>query len=565
MGPLSATGTAAVLTCRSSPVSPHEVGINHDAMIGQICWLTRLCSVAFAIANGVQVVQCYFGHDADMHLVTVKFVCQVCHLATSIYANKKGRSPVFEVQALFFCACATQNVLAVYAVTSPMQWVMHDIVVMAVEQPMASLMIMCMHTVLEIIGHSVSTRVMIGTCVAINAAALEKTRRDMPDDVGLSFFACVLQLFVGLMLKLTIGAILKERDVLNLVRDELKQMLDSQDSMWKSVFDATLLCEPSGCIVSASDPAVDMFQFESFEVLGEHTVISLAAPAEKDRLTRFVQEVLASTSSQAMTIQCTFVRSNASLIELQVNAVRVAQNVCDSSSHRAFRVLLGMRLVESASDQPERLQDDELQSGSSDLEDMWIAFDAATDNFLITGYSPNFGFLDDVMGLLRWFPPMARHGLEQWVVSEVQGCGKSGSETGSGSMQCPTQDPCSVPSGEVIEQFQLRIPAVSAMSIMAERAWLEVRPSEVDEDGDLSLPVVLRLRGGEAQQWRRGKQAGQQLNSVPEDGACGTLDEHADEEQEQWSDTGSEDITPSDSLSVAGLRFRMKQEGAPVA
>jgi len=307
-----------------------------------------------------------------------------------------------------------------------------------------------------------------------------------------------------------------------------------------------------------------LFHSKSFEALAGHTVISLAAPAEKDRLTRFVQEVLASPSSQAMTIQCTFVRSSTALVELQVNAVRVAQNVCDSSSQNSFRVLFGIRLVESASDQPEQLQDDELlQSGESDFEDMWIAFDAATDNFLITGCSPNLGFLDDVMGLLRWFPPMARQGLEQWVVSEVQGCGNSGRENSSGSLQCPAQDPSSVPSGNVIEHFQLRIPAVSAMSITAERAWLDVRPTEVDEDGDLSLPVVLRLRGGEAQQWRRGRQAGQQLVSVPEDGTCDTLAEHEDEEQR--SVAGSEDITPSDSLSVQGLRFRLKPEGAPDA
>jgi len=182
-------------------------------------------------------------------------------------------------------------------------------------------------------------------------------------------------------------------------------------------------------------------------------------------------------------------------VELQINAVRIAQNVQDFSSEGAFAVLIGARLVEAPKEErpagpPE---DRSPQAGvaespdCSGSEEMWIAFDAGTENFAITDCSPGLLFEGEKLGFLNWVPPMARDGLETWVVDEVAACGELGSMSSS-----------------VIERFHLRVPAAPARSIVAEKAWLEVRPSEVDEDGDLSLPVVLRLRGGEARQWRRG-------------------------------------------------------------
>jgi len=76
--------------------------------------------------------------------------------------------------------------------------------------------------------------------------------------------------------------------------------------MWKSVFDATLVCDSTSCVVSSSAQAVDLFQFDTADALVGQTFSGLAAPEGQSRISRFLNEVVSSPSSQAMTIQGTF-------------------------------------------------------------------------------------------------------------------------------------------------------------------------------------------------------------------------------------------------------------------
>jgi hypothetical protein len=259
-----------------------------------------------------------------------------------------------------------------------------------------------------------------------------------------------------------------------------------------------------------------------------------------------------------MTIQGTFLQKDRTLVELQINAVRVVQKIHDSSSEGAFGILIGARLLESPREErSDRPPDDGMTpqtdtaegSDCSGPEDMWIAFDAGTEGFVINDCSPGV-CLDSELGLLRWAPPMARHGLETWVVDEVAACGQLGNM-----------------SSTVIEQFHLRVPAMPARSIVAEKAWLEVKPTEIDEDDQLSLPVVLWLRGVACQQrpccsggtrpTKHARLVKQQLTSILEDCDWDALGEPV----EQQSVAGSEELTPSDSVSEQGLKFRIRLRG----
>ncbi|CAK0823930.1 unnamed protein product, partial [Prorocentrum cordatum] len=135
---------------------------------------------------------------------------------------------------------------------------------------------------------------------------------------------------------------------------------------------------------------------------------------------------------------------------------------------------------------------------------------------------------------------MVRKDLEQWVIDEVQSCSISSRE-----------------SSEVIEGFQLRIPAVPGVSFMAEQAWLEVEPIEVDQQDEVSLPATLWLRGGVAQLLHRGDgadpQRPRQLRSVPEFG------DDVSENDDHQSVASSEDLAPSDSQSALRLKFRLRE------
>merc|ERR1719356_2093891 len=106
--------------------------------------------------------------------------------------------------------------------------------------------------------------------------------------------------------------------------------------MWRSVFDATLLCDSTSSIVSASAQAVDLLQVEAADALVGQAFSGLAAPGEQSRISRFLKEAVSSPSSQAMTIQGTFLQRDQTLVELQINAVRVVQNIYGSSSEGAF-------------------------------------------------------------------------------------------------------------------------------------------------------------------------------------------------------------------------------------
>lgn len=523
-------------------------------MIWRLCWLIRLFISIGALASVLQAVLCAFGHVADMFVAMARLHIALGHLVISMYSMSTGRSKVFEIRGHFLGGCALEIVKAMCVLKTSAEWNMEDIVFNMTERPHILFMMMCMHTLLDVVGHAAPDWVLGVTWLIINVVLAWKTLTDVPSAAGIPLLACVAQVFIALALKGTTNALLKERDVLKRVREDLQQNLDSQDSMWKSVFDATFHCNSMGCVSSASAQAMDLFQFESTEALVGRAFSSLAVPDEEGRLARFVHEVQTSPSSQAMVIQGTFTQGNGSRIELQVNAIRAVQSISDSSSEGASGVLLGMRQVDSPGEKPDRPQSPEDDESSvpcgreeSDLEDedMWILFDAGDDNFAIMDYSPNLCLGSDGTGLLRWFPPMARQGCERWVVDTVQACGVSGTA-----------------SSEVVEHFQLRIPAVPARSITAKKAWLEAQPMEVGEQDEVSLPVVLRLRGEVAQQRRPGggaKPTWHKLQSVPEDGEeC-----EPTEYDEQQSSIGSEDLTPSDSNSVLGLKFRLRPPSEP--
>jgi len=546
MHPVVGSKLAATLPCRPGLVSPHDVGVNHDAMVTRVCWLMRLNYWYGLLASTFHVVLFLFGYAADVRIAVVKLSVGLLAQVATVYSVITGKPHGFELWSLHVIGSASQCLFALCVLAGSVEWTMHDIVVMVVTRPLISLAIMCVHSVLKVAGHAESDWLMVTTCTAINGAVAWKTVSDMPSLAGVASSAIVAQGFVALVLKCTTDALLKERDVLKLVRDGLQQLLDSQDSLWKSVFDATLICDPAGCIVSASAQAIHLLQLESPNALMGQSFSSLVAPDEKERMNNFLEEVVASPSSQAMTIQSTFARNHDCLVELQINAVRFVQNICGSSAQVAFGILLGARLVEPTRESSTRCQDGQPLQPDAQREvecaDMWIAFDAGTSNFRIDDCSPQLCLNDDRKGLMRWFPPMVRQSLEKWVVDEVAACGDSGNV-----------------SSDVVEHFHVRVPAVPARSITAERAWLEVKPTEADEDGELSLPAVLWLRGVVSRQWHPidgTKPAKQQLASILEDGTGSTPSGSILEECELRSVTGSEELTPSDSASQQRVRFR---------
>eukprot|EP00419_Tripos_fusus_P001703 CAMPEP_0172686678 /NCGR_PEP_ID=MMETSP1074-20121228/21109_1 /TAXON_ID=2916 /ORGANISM="Ceratium fusus, Strain PA161109" /LENGTH=388 /DNA_ID=CAMNT_0013506021 /DNA_START=404 /DNA_END=1566 /DNA_ORIENTATION=+ len=388
---------------------------------------------------------------------------------------------------------------------------------------------MCIHTVLEVTSCAPSYGFLATSCALFNITALWKTLHDMDSLMGVSVVSILMQLCVAFAFKGLTNAMLKERDTLKSVRSHLQQLLDSQNSMWKSVFDATIVCDSTGCVATASAQAMDLFHLDQVEALVGQSFIDLVSPDETDRMASFAQEVMASPSNQAMTIQGTFVRNNGTRMDLHLNAVKVVLNVCNSLAESEFGMLLGMR-DEAATGCSVGLQDDELAKDSGrdvpESEVMWIEFDAGTERLSIMDHSSEFIVRNE---LLSWFPPLERSTLERWIFDEVSGCGDNGGK----------------PS-DCIEKFELRIPAVPATSVVAGRAWLEVKPTEVGEAGMSSLPAVLWLHGVKVCRWHASdgvKLAKRRLDSVPEavvapdEGGQFVLDE-------QWSHAGSEELTP---------------------
>lgn len=552
MGPPAASKLAVAQAVRLR-IFPHDVGVNHDALIRNVCWLARAFICTGVLLNAFEGILCLAGDVADAPMTVAKLLLSLGHLSVSAFCMLKSKPHVFEVSALTLTACGHECLRAALILTTSAHWKANEIAFEVVERPFIALMIMCGHTILGIVGQAGSDGVLAGTCIMANASVVMKTHSDMPSLIGLPVLTSMAQLIIGLALKSITGALLKEREALKRARDGLQQNLDSQDSMWNSVFDATFLCDSIGCISRASAQAVDLFLFESAEALLGQTFSSLAAPEERERLTTFVQAVMAPASSQALTIQGAFVQSNGSRIELQVNAARVVQSIGDSSVENAFGILLGMRLIDTRREAPSAPPADEpgepeeavCRGGEPEAEVAWIKFDAGTEHFLVTGYSPNLSFLDRRLQLLRWFPQIVRKDLEQWVVDEVQSCGDSSHD-----------------SSEVIEDFQLRIPGVPGVSFMAQQAWLEVEPIEVTQQDEVSLPATLWLRGGAAKPLDRGDDAApsrrpRKLRSVREESSSdgGDTSEH----DEHQSVASSEDLAPSDSQSALRLKFRLRE------
>ncbi|CAK0833190.1 unnamed protein product [Prorocentrum cordatum] len=444
-----------------------DAGTSHDEMIKLVCRLLRMSHWWLLLGGMYHVLLCLNLPAADLYTALAKLVFNVLVQLATAYATVRGKSWVFELQAIQSIASASQCVLALCMLAGREEWTVREIAVMMFTRPLLSFGIMCGHSALAVVDSAEPHWVLVVSCTAFNAAVAWKVIFSMTtfEGVILSASMSYVQLFVGAALKTTSNALHTERDVLKLVRDGLQQHVDSQDSMWKSVFDATLLCDSTSAVVNASAQAVDLLQFETADAVVGQAFSGLAAPGEQSRISRFLQEVVSSTSSQAMTIQSIFLQKGQAIVELKINAVRVVQSIYDSSSESSFGILVGARLVEAPREEtsPARPPEDTpAQMGAADSEDMWIAFDAGTENFAISECSPGIFSECEQHGLLSWTSHMARHGLETWVVDEVAACGQLGST-----------------SSTVIEQFHLKIPAAPARSRSAEKAWLKFCPQRL--------------------------------------------------------------------------------------
>lgn len=299
---------AASGPCHVGTVLPRDVGASHDEMIKLVCRLLRMSYWWGCLASLYHVFLYLLHYAADGRIAFSKLFQGVTVHMTTVYATATGKSWVFELQAIHLVGSAGQCVLALCNLSANVEWTMHDVAIMVVTRPLLSLIIMCVHTVLDVVGSAEPQWVLVATCAAINASVVWKVVSAMPSLVGVALSSIIAQLFVGICLKSTTNALLRERDVLKLVRDGLRQLVDSQDSMWKSVFDATLLCDSTGCVVSASAQAVELLQLGAADALVGQAFSGLAAPEERSRISRFLSEVVSSPSSQAMTIQSTFLQ-----------------------------------------------------------------------------------------------------------------------------------------------------------------------------------------------------------------------------------------------------------------
>merc|ERR1719293_344961 len=146
-------------------------------------------------------------------------------------------------------------------------------------RPLLSFGIMCGHSALDVVGNAEPHWMLVVSCTAFNVAVAWKVIFSLAtfEGVILSASMSYVQLFVGAALKTTSNALHTERDELKLVRDGLQQHVDSQDSMWRSVFDATLLCDSTGCVVDASAQAVELLHFKAADALVGQAFSGLAA------------------------------------------------------------------------------------------------------------------------------------------------------------------------------------------------------------------------------------------------------------------------------------------------
>jgi len=258
-------------------VVPRDAGTNIDEM-GKIRLVCRLSRVAYwfgSLASLYHVSLYVLGYAADGRLACCKLLVMICFHAVTVYASVMGRSWAFELKAMRLVCIPAQCLIALYILVANVEWTMHDIAITVVMRPLVTIVAMCVHTMLDGITSTQPQWMLFAGCAAMNFIVVWKVIFTMPSLVGFALSSIVAQLVAGVCLKSTTNALLRERDMLKLVRDGLQQHVDSQDSMWKSVFDATFHCNSMGCISSASAQAMDLFQFESTEALVGQTFSSL--------------------------------------------------------------------------------------------------------------------------------------------------------------------------------------------------------------------------------------------------------------------------------------------------
>ncbi|CAK0823933.1 unnamed protein product, partial [Prorocentrum cordatum] len=83
-----AAGKPGAVQATAIRIFPHDVGVSHDDLVQNVCWLARIFIITGVLLNAFEGILCLAGDVADAHMTGAKLLLSLGHLSVVALASQ---------------------------------------------------------------------------------------------------------------------------------------------------------------------------------------------------------------------------------------------------------------------------------------------------------------------------------------------------------------------------------------------------------------------------------------------------------------------------------------------